>query len=636
MRESMRTGIPILIVDDDPRQRKTLTDILSVKGYLPVAVASGKEALEKHSSMQPRVALIDLKLGDIPGVDVMAAIKKRDPDTQCIIITGHATREAAIAAVNLGAYSFVVKPYDMEELLVSIERSVQLQESETRYRSYIDNAPSAVFVADKAGEYLDVNEAACRLTGYTRDELLQLGIRGLLCEEDTEKWGKRFAEIVSAGHASGELRIKRKDGSETWWLISAVGLPGERMMAFCTDITVRKRAEQETLRLLQRQTHINELSVELGNVLDIRAVYDTVYSHVRTLMDVKSFIVSFYDKEEQLLRAELAFFQEKPFDISTLPPIPLEKRGHGTQSEVIHTGAPLYVPDYRKTRENGTTEYNIDDEGTVRDGPPPEDAEDITRSAMYVPMKNEGETIGVMQVQSSRLDAYTQDDIDLIAGLANVAAVAVRNARLIETVEANAVKLQAALDATILVLGTTVETRDPYTAGHQRRVAELSCAIGEDMKLPAKRIEALHVAGLLHDIGKMSIPAEILSKPGRLAEMEYALIKAHPQVAYDILKEIEFPWPVADVVLQHHERVDGSGYPSGLTGDEILLAARIIGVADVVEAMSSHRPYRPTLGIDAALEEIKSKRGTCYDSDVVDACIRLFDARFSFSDGDAG
>jgi len=151
------------------------------------------------------------------------------------------------------------------------------------------------------------------------------------------------------------------------------------------------------------------------------------------------------------------------------------------------------------------------------------------------------------------------------------------------------------------------------------------------MKVSADQIEAIHIASLLHDIGKISIPLEVLNKPGRLTEMEFRLIQAHPQTAYDILKEIGFPWPVADIVLQHHERLDGSGYPQGLKGKEILLESRIIAIADVVEAMSSHRPYRPVLGIDKALEEIEKNKGKLYDSEVADACIRLFtEGRFKF------
>lgn len=185
-------------------------------------------------------------------------------------------------------------------------------------------------------------------------------------------------------------------------------------------------------------------------------------------------------------------------------------------------------------------------------------------------------------------------------------------------------QLRRALKGVVQAMSVTVEMRDPYTAGHQRRVSRLSVAIAEEMGLPERRIEGIRMAGEIHDIGKIYVPAEILSKPGKLTDIEFTIIKTHPQVGFDILKNIEFPWPIADIVVQHHERLDGKGYPSGLKGDAILLDSKIIIVADVVEAMSSHRPYRPSHGIEKALEEIAAHKGTRFDPDVVDACLRLF------------
>lgn len=185
-------------------------------------------------------------------------------------------------------------------------------------------------------------------------------------------------------------------------------------------------------------------------------------------------------------------------------------------------------------------------------------------------------------------------------------------------------KLERALEGTIQALALTIEIRDPYTAGHQRRVSQLAAAIAKKMGLTEDQVRAIRVAGDIHDIGKISIPAEILSRPARLNQVEFQIIKTHPQVGYDILKKVNFPWPVAQIVLQHHERIDGSGYPSGLRSDEILPEARIIAVADTVEAMASHRPYRPALGVEKALIEILRFKGILFDSDAVDACLYLF------------
>jgi putative nucleotidyltransferase with HDIG domain len=192
-------------------------------------------------------------------------------------------------------------------------------------------------------------------------------------------------------------------------------------------------------------------------------------------------------------------------------------------------------------------------------------------------------------------------------------------------------RLEKALEGTVRAMSLTIEMRDLYTAGHQRRVSSLAVAIAEELHLPSEKIEGLRLAGIIHDIGKIAMPAEILTKPTRLTKTEFQLIKDHPRIGYDILKNIQFPWPVAHIILQHHERMDGTGYPDGLLGDAILLEARILAVADVVEALSSHRPYRPALGIEKALEEIRRGRGIRYDMRVVDACMKLFrDRRYSF------
>jgi putative nucleotidyltransferase with HDIG domain len=176
-----------------------------------------------------------------------------------------------------------------------------------------------------------------------------------------------------------------------------------------------------------------------------------------------------------------------------------------------------------------------------------------------------------------------------------------------------------------------IELRDPYTAGHQLRVAELACAIGQELKLDEDAIYGLRMASVLHDLGKITVPAEILTRPGRLNDFEYGIIKNHVQAGYDIIKKIEFPWPLADIVLQHHERIDGSGYPRGLTGEEIMLEAKILSVADVFETIASHRPYRPSLGINRAVEELSTNKGVLYDKNVATACIHLVEEkRFKF------
>jgi putative nucleotidyltransferase with HDIG domain len=191
--------------------------------------------------------------------------------------------------------------------------------------------------------------------------------------------------------------------------------------------------------------------------------------------------------------------------------------------------------------------------------------------------------------------------------------------------------LQKTLNDAINTMAKIVETRDPYTAGHQQKVADLSTAIAREMKLEDTRIDQLRMSAIIHDIGKIYIPSDILSRPGKLSDMEFALIKAHAQAGYDIVKGMDFPCAIAQAILQHHERLDGSGYPNQLKGEDTLLEAKILAVADVIEAMAAHRPYRPALGIEKALEEISKNKGRLYDPDVVDACLGLFNSgKFEF------
>lgn len=252
-------------------------------------------------------------------------------------------------------------------------------------------------------------------------------------------------------------------------------------------------------------------------------------------------------------------------------------------------------------------------------------------AVIALPLISNGGTFGALTIFSEEADAFQEEDMNhlmdlggnLVYGIVALHTRTARNRAEIE-VKKNLNKLRQTLSAIIQVLEKTVEVRDPYTAGHQRRVADLARSISAEMGFTQDRIDGIRIAGIIHDIGKIYVPAEILSKPRRLTTYEFNLVKTHSQVGYDILKTIDFPWPVARIVLQHHERLNGSGYPNKLMHDNILIEARILGVSDVVEAMASHRPYRPALGLDAALKEVSDHKGSLYDPEVVDICTRLF------------
>lgn len=261
------------------------------------------------------------------------------------------------------------------------------------------------------------------------------------------------------------------------------------------------------------------------------------------------------------------------------------------------------------------------------------------RGAAALPLRAAGKAIGALTLYVDRPDFFDQDQLKLLEEIASDLSYALdgferegMRRRAEEGREAAQRKLRKALEDSVQAVASTTEVRDPYTAGHQRRVARLASAIAVEMGLPESQVDGIRFGCLIHDIGKLCVPAEILSRPTQLLSLELEMIRAHAQVGYEIVKDIEFPWPVARMILQHHERLDGSGYPSGLRGGDVITEARVLAVADVVEAMSSHRPYRAALGLDAALSEILAGRGVRYDAIAVDACVRLLrDQRFDLA-----
>ncbi|MBI2318909.1 MAG: HD domain-containing protein, partial [Betaproteobacteria bacterium] len=252
-------------------------------------------------------------------------------------------------------------------------------------------------------------------------------------------------------------------------------------------------------------------------------------------------------------------------------------------------------------------------------------------SNIVLPLVANGTHFGVSSIYANEIGVFDEKEVKLLSELAGDLGygIVARRTRIerdegLRERQVHEERLRKSLEDSIGAVAATVEARDQYTAGHQRRVADLAVAIAQRLALDAEQVAGIRLGGIVHDLGKIHIPAEILSKPGKLTKIEFDLIKAHPQSGYDILKGIEFPWPIAQMVLQHHERLDGSGYPQGLKGEQIVLEAKILAVADVIEAMASHRPYRPGRGIDRAIEEISAGRGTHYEPAIVEACVGLF------------
>lgn len=240
------------------------------------------------------------------------------------------------------------------------------------------------------------------------------------------------------------------------------------------------------------------------------------------------------------------------------------------------------------------------------------------------PILYKNEIIGVINVYLKAGHNYKHSEVQFLTTVSNTLAGIIQRKKNESNLKNSLEQLEKTFKSSVLALTSALEKRDPYTYGHQARVAQLATAIASELNLPADQVEGVQAAAILHDIGKISVPTEFLTKPGVLKAVEFDVIKTHSENGHDILKHIEFPWPVAEITYQHHERINGSGYPLGLSGENILIQSRILAVADVVEAMSSHRPYRQALGVQAALDEIESHKGILYDSAVVDACLKLF------------
>jgi putative nucleotidyltransferase with HDIG domain len=295
----------------------------------------------------------------------------------------------------------------------------------------------------------------------------------------------------------------------------------------------------------------------------------------------------------------------------------MSKKEPDPVSQAIRSGKPAIV----KNLSTGSTR-----------GPWQEEAVKRGYAALIaLPLSENSRIFGSLNIFSGEPDVFDAEEVKLLKELADDLAYGItsletraQGKKSAEELQRSYKKLRKIFEQTVNALASAVGKRDPYTTDHQRRVTVLACTIGKEMGLTDEQINGLRLAGMLHDIGKLAVPSEILSKPTRLSDAEFTIIKTHPRVASDILKAIEFPWPIADIVLEHHERIDGSGYPQGLSGANILLEARILSVADVVEAISSHRPYRPAYSLEYTLEEISKNKGVIYDADVVDVCLKLF------------
>ncbi|MBN1364892.1 MAG: PAS domain S-box protein [Syntrophaceae bacterium] len=445
-----------------------------------------------------------------------------------------------------------------------------LRQSEEKYRTIIEKIEDGYYEVDLTGKLTFFNNATCVLYGYSKEELMGMTYQRYTDKENARKLFQAFNEVYRTGIGSHvfEYEAIRKDGTKRQVEIftslmkdSESNLRGFR--GIIRDITERRKAE-ETLRQSEEKYRTILENIEEG-------YYEVDLSGKFTFFNDSMCQITGYSREELTGMSYQQYADEEN-----------SKKVFQEFNKLYTTRGSTAGFDWQMIRKDGARRY-------------------IEASASLI-KDSSGKSIGFRGIVRDITERKKAEE------------------KIRQTLNS----LKKAVGTTIQVLVTALETRDPYTAGHQSQSANLAYAIATEMGLPQDKIEGINMAGIIHDIGKLSIPAEILSKPTKLTNLEIALIQEHAHSGFEMLKDVESPWPLAEIVYQHHERINGSGYPRNLKGDEILMEARILGVADVVEAMASHRPYRPALGIEVALEEIEKNKGILYDTAVADTCLKLF------------
>lgn len=643
----------ILVVDNDPFFLELMTDLLEIEGYQVLTAINGIYALAVLESYIPDVIFLDMIMPNIDGKKLCQIIQRMPKlkNTYLVILSAIAAEEINLTELKANAY--IVKDHinKMAPNILAILNQSELTSSEElkgkitglkdihshqitkellsvkrHFELILGSMTEGILEITPDKRIVYTNSTAVSMLGIPEEKLLYRNFLDLLTPSDREKIEGLLETAISGTRAvidEPPLNLNDK-------MISMNILPlkddEHKTIIVLNDISERKQVEEALQRRSRELALLNQASREFNSTLYLDEVLVTVLEKMRILLTVAATSIWLIEPETKELvcrhstgqfRSILTGWRMKP--------------GLGLAGWVVQADESVMVPnaqaDPRHFKE-------IDQQTGWK-----------TCSVLAVPLRHKKNILGVIEAVDPIEDLFKPEDLSLAESLAASAANAIENARLYTAVQQDLTertraeenlqhtlgKLREATRGTIQLLASTVEVRDPYTAGHQQRVADLARSIATGIGLSEKQIDGIRLAGIIHDIGKISVPAEILSKPGRLSDSEFSIIRDHPQVGYDILKNIEFPWPIAQIVHQHHEKINGSGYPQGLSGEDILTEARILCVADVVEAMASHRPYRPSLGIDKALEEISEQRGILYDPNAVDACLELFtEKKFQF------
>ncbi|OGP84224.1 MAG: hypothetical protein A2Z08_01320 [Deltaproteobacteria bacterium RBG_16_54_11] len=560
--------IKVLLIEDNPGDIRFIQEVLGEADgarFELEHVDRLAAGLVRLAANDVGVVLLDLGLPDSQGFATFAKAYAQAPRVPIVVMSGFADEDLAIKTVQEGAQDYLVKGQINSDLLVrTIRSAIERKRAEETVRAQaliFENIHDSIVMTDLEGNIIRWNPAAERMFGYYKDEVFRKTLGTLTT--------KIIKGQLRDGRWTGEMGFTRKDGTEGICETIVIPLQDEygtisAVFGVSHDITDRRQSEEALRKSEQQLRLVTDHVTDVVWSMDLEGKFTFVTPSAERLIG--------YTVEEML---SLNFSQIITPESHAMAIDLISKRLNVEEREPVIIEVEQVCKDGAKKWCEVTAVFSVE--------------------------QNSRPTgiIGVTRDITERKLAERELQISYD-------------------------KLRETLIVTVNTLASTVEMRDPYTAGHQRRVTILACAIAEEMGLTAGQFDGLRLAGLVHDIGKINVPVEILNKPGRISETEFNIIKTHPLAGYNVLKGIEFPWPVAQIVLQHHERLDGSGYPQGLKDGGIMLEAKILAVADVVEAMASHRPYRPALGIEVALHEITMNKGILYDPDVTDVCARLF------------
>jgi PAS domain S-box-containing protein len=484
-----------------------------------------------------------------------------------------------------------------------------LKKPEEEYQELFENMMDGLvlhrLITDKDGQPVDyilekVNKAAEKILSWNRKDIE--GKKATEIYSGDTPFIERYAKVAQTGKA--EYFVDYYPRFKKWYEINSFCPKKGYFANVFRDITERKQAEEKIRHLnlvLRAIRNVNQLIVKEKNR---ERLLKGVCNNLVETRGYYSAWIALLDESGKLER-----YIEAGTEKAFLPMVEILMKG-----ELTDCG--------QKALKQQKVVITEDTASTCTGCPMAQKYS--CRGAMTIRLEHNGKVYGLVSVSIPGHLVDDQEEQSLFQEVAGDVAFSIHNIELDEELQQSYQRLKKTMDAAIDTMSKIIEAKDPYTSGHQHRVCQLAVPLARELGLSEDMIEGIRIASLIHDIGKIGLPTEILSKPGKLSDIEFGLIKDHSQIGYDILKSIDFSYPVAEIVLQHHERLNGSGYPNNLKGDEIILEAKIIGIADVVEAMSSFRPYRPALGIDVALEEITKNKGILYAPEVVDACLKLF------------